>query len=59
MKKYIPIILIFIWSCGDEESPVDDVSPSYMGIVTSGIIELETDAFEIDTMYTWFDIFGI
>lgn len=59
MKKYIPIFLIFIWCCGDEESSNDDVSPSYMGIVTSGIIEFETDAFEIDTMYTWFDIFGI
>ena len=60
MNRYLIIFLtLFLFNCSDKESLDDDVSPSYMGIVASGIIDLETDAFEIDTMYTWLDIFGI
>jgi len=59
MKKYIPIILFFIWCCGDEETSDLDESSAYVGVAASGIIDFETDAFEDDTMYTWYDILGI
>ena len=59
MKKYILIILFFIWCCGDEETSDLDESSAYMGVAASGIIDFETDAFEDDTMYTWYDILGI
>ena len=61
MKKYLlcTTLLIFI-SCGeDEESIEDEILPAYIGIVASGIIDFQTDAFEDDTMYTWYNVLDI
>ena len=59
MKKYIPFALFFIWCCGDKESSESEESYAYMGVTASGIIDFETDAFEDDTMYTWYQILDI
>ena len=55
MKKYLlyTTLLIFI-SCGEDEESIEaEISPAHIGIVASGIIDFQTEAFEDDTMYTW------
>ena len=46
------------YSCEDKD-PVVDLEQSLVSVIATGIIDFQTDAFDVDTMYTHFEILGI
>ena len=59
MKKiFIIIVILVFYSCEDKD-PVVDLEQSLVSVIATGIIDFQTDAFDVDTMYTHFEILGI
>ena len=51
--------MTFFYSCESNDSTQINVQEALVSIIASGIIDFETDAFEVDTMYTHYDVLGI
>ena len=59
MKKIlITVLFLVIYSCEDKNTDIVE-EQSLVSVVASGIIDFQTDAFEVDTMFTHYDILGI
>ena len=59
MRKILITILFLVFhSCEDNNADIE-TEQSLVSVIASGIIDFQTDAFEVDTMYTHYDILGI
>ena len=59
MKNIFIIIAFLVFnSCEDKDQGVD-VDQSLVSVIATGIIDFQTDAFDVDTMYTHYEILGI
>ena len=59
MRKILIAILFLVFhSCEDNNADIE-MEQSLVSVIASGIIDFQTDAFEVDTMYTHYDILGI
>ncbi len=58
--KNIFIIIAFLvfYSCEDKDQAID-LEQSLVSVIATGIIDFQTDAFDVDTMYTHYEILGI
>ena len=58
--KNIFIIITFLvfYSCEDKDQAID-LEQSLVSVIATGIIDFQTDAFDVDTMYTHYEILGI
>ena len=58
--KNIFIIITFLvfYSCEDKDQAID-LEQSLVSVIATGIIDFQTDAFDLDTMYTHYEILGI
>ena len=58
--KNVFIIVVFLvsQSCEDKDQSID-VEQSLVSVIATGIIDFQTDAFDVDTMYTHYEILGI
>ena len=59
MKKIFIIIAILVFYSCEDKDPVIDLEQSLVSVIATGIIDFQTDAFDVDTMYTHFEILGI
>ena len=59
MKKIFIIIAILVFYSCEDKDPVVDLEQSLVSVIATGIIDFQTDAFDVDTMYTHFEILGI
>ena len=59
MKKIFIIIAILVFYSCEDNDPVKDLEQSLVSVIATGIIDFQTDAFDVDTMYTHFEILGI
>ena len=59
MKKIFIIIAILVFYSCEDKDPVNDLEQSLVSVIATGIIDFQTDAFDVDTMYTHFEILGI
>ena len=59
MKKIFIIIAILVFHSCEDKDPVVDLEQSLVSVIATGIIDFQTDAFDVDTMYTHFEILGI
>ena len=59
MKKIFIIIAILVFYSCEDKDPVVDLEQSLVSVIATGIIDFQTDAFNVDTMYTHFEILGI
>ena len=57
-KILITIFFLVFHSCEDNNADIE-TEQSLVSVIASGIIDFQTDAFEVDTMYTHYDILGI
>ena len=55
---FILIAFLVFHSCEDKNQSID-VEQSLIGVIATGIIDFQTDAFDVDTMYTHYEILGI
>ena len=46
-------------SCEDKDQRRIDVEQSLVSVIATGIIDFQTDAFDVDTMYTHYEVLGI
>lgn len=59
MKNIFIIIAFLVFnSCEDKDQGVD-LDQSLVSVIATGIIDFQTDAFDVDTMYTHYEILGI
>ena len=59
MKNIFIIIAFLVFnSCEDKDQGVD-LDQSLISVIATGIIDFQTDAFDVDTMYTHYEILGI
>ncbi|OUV04190.1 MAG: hypothetical protein CBC40_05535 [bacterium TMED80] len=59
MRKILITILFLVFhSCEDNNADIE-MEQSLVNVIASGIIDFQTDAFEVDTMYVHYDILGI
>tara|TARA_B100001559_G_C16092175_1_gene435375 strand:+ start:130 stop:561 length:432 start_codon:yes stop_codon:yes gene_type:complete len=59
MKKiFIMIAFLVFYSCEDKDQAID-LEQSLVSVIATGIIDFQTDAFDVDTMYTHYEILGI
>ncbi|RZP21734.1 hypothetical protein EVA24_07300 [bacterium] len=59
MRKILITILFLVFhSCEDNNADIE-MEQSLVSVIASGIIDFQTDAFEVDTMYVHYDILGI
>ena len=58
--KNVFIIFVFLvfQSCEDKDQAID-AEQSLVSVIATGIIDFQTDAFDVDTMYTHYEILGI
>ena len=59
MKKIFIIIAILVFYSCEDKDPVIDLEQSLVSVIATGIIDFQTDAFDVDTMYKHFEILGI
>ena len=55
---FILIAFLVFHSCEDKDQSID-VEQSLISVIATGIIDFQTDAFDVDTMYTHYEILGI
>ena len=55
---FIIVVFLVFQSCEDKDQSID-VEQSLVSVIATGIIDFQTDAFDVDTMYTHYEILGI
>ena len=55
---FIIVVFLVFQSCEDKDQSMD-VEQSLVSVIATGIIDFQTDAFDVDTMYTHYEILGI
>ena len=55
---FIIVVFLVFHSCEDKDQSID-VEQSLVSVIATGIIDFQTDAFDVDTMYTHYEILGI
>ena len=57
-NTFIIIAFLVFYSCEDKDQVID-LEQSLVSVIATGIIDFQTDAFDVDTMYTHYEILGI
>ena len=55
---FIIVVFLVFQSCEDKDQSID-LEQSLVSVIATGIIDFQTDAFDVDTMYTHYEILGI